>query len=422
MEVSLPSRRKWGGAFVLIYLIGIIVLGFSLTLAEFALGRSTQLSTVGAFRKLNKKFTFIGVLGVLAAFLIMGYYPVVRGWSVAYIFKTIIGELSMADPATMGGVFDTLVSGSWQPILWTALYMVINIVIVAGGISGGIEKASKVLMPILFMALIILGIRSITLPGAREGLAFLFSPDWSKVDGKLILAALGQVFFSLSLGMGIQVTYASYLSKKENLVQNAIVVPFLDTLVAILSAVMIIPACISLGFEVGQGPGLVFATLPAVFATMGPVVGKIFGFIFFMLITVAALTSSISLTEAVVSYLIDEKGWTRKKAVIIVSIVLFIMCIAASLSMGAWSGFAIFGMNIFDTLDYIASYILLPLAGFFTSVFIGWVWGKEQVFAEVTNSGSFKFNIFNVWFFLCRWIIPIIIFLVFLSSIGILSF
>ncbi|RBP44949.1 sodium-dependent transporter [Garciella nitratireducens] len=409
--------QNGGGAFVIVYLICIIVLGFSLTLAEFAIGRNTQLSPVGAFNQLNKKFTFIGVLGVLAAFLIMGYYPVVGGWSLSYIFKSIMGGLAVADPTAMGNIFTDLISGTWQPIFWTAIYMIINIVIVAGGISDGIEKASKVMMPLLFIFLIILGIRSITLPGAAEGVAFLFKPDWSQINGGLILAALGQVFFSLSLGMGIQITYASYLSKKENLVQNAFLVPALDTFVAILSAVMVIPACIAFGFEVGQGPGLVFATLPAVFATMGPIFGKIFGTIFFILIALAALTSSISLTEAVVSYLIDERGWARKKAVVIISIILFIMCITASLSMGLWSGFTIMGRNIFDTLDYIASYILLPLAGMFTSVFIGWIWGKEQVLTEVTNSGKIKFSIFNLWFFLCRWIIPVIIFFVFLSSL-----
>ncbi len=413
------AGKNGGGAFVLFYLVCVIVIGFGLMLAEFVIGRHTQLSSVDAFKKLDKRFTFVGAIGVLAAFIIMGYYPVVGGWSVAYIFKTILGQFS-TDPATMEGIFGSLATGIASPIFWTAIYLLANVVIVAKGISEGIEKASLVMMPTLFILLIILVIRSLTLPGAGEGLKYLFVPDFSKMTGDVMLAALGQAFFSLSLGMGCMITYASYLDKKENLVESATIVPIMDTGVALLSGLVIIPATVALGFDLGQGPGLVFVTVPAIFATMGPVVGRIFGLIFFILLSLAALSSSLSLLEVVVSYLIDNRGWERKKAVAVTSIVLFIICIVASLSMGPLSGFTIIGMNFFDLLDWFANAILLPIGGIFITLYVGWLMGKDRVRAEVTNDGTVKFALFEVWMFLCKFVIPAIITLVLLSGIGIL--
>ena len=413
------AGRHGGGAFVLFYLICIIVIGFGLMLAEFAVGRHTQLSSVDAFKKLDRRFTFVGAMGVLAAFVIMGYYPVVGGWSVAYIFKTIMGQLS-TDAAVMEQTFGSLVGGIASPIFWTVVYLLANVVIVIKGISDGIEKASKVMMPLFFILLIILVVRSLTLPGAMEGLKYLFVPDFSKLTGDVLLAALGQAFFSLSLGMGCMITYASYLSKKENLVQSAIIVPTMDTCVALLAGVVIIPATVAFGFDLGQGPGLVFVTVPAILATMGPVLGRIFGLIFFLLLSVAALTSSLSLMEVVVSYLIDNRGWDRQKAVLGSSTAMFIICIAASLSMGIWSGFTIGGMNIFDLLDWFANNVLLPLGGIFITLYVGWFWGVDKVRDEITNNGEVRFALFNVWIFLCRFVIPLIIAIVLLSGIGII--
>lgn len=413
------AGKNGGGAFVLFYLVCVVVLGFGLMLAEFIIGRHTQLSSVDAFKELDKRFTFVGVMGVLAAFIIMGYYPVVGGWSVAYVFKIILGEFS-TDAVIMGEIFDSLTKGVGSPIFWTAVYMIVNIVIVAKGISTGIENASKVMLPMLFGLLIILVIRSLTLPNAMEGLKYLFVPDFSKISGEVMMAALGQAFFSLSLGMGCMITYASYLGKDENLVENATVVPILDTLVALLAGVVIIPATVSFGFDLDSGPGLVFVTVPAIFATMGPVIGRIFGVIFFSMVVLAALTSSISLLEVVVSYLIDNRNWGRKRAVVITSIILFAICIASSLSMGIWSKYTVKGMNIFSLLDWIANNILLPLGGIFITLFVGWFWDRDKVKAEVTNNGTVKFSLFNVWIFLCRFVIPIIIALVLLRGIGII--
>lgn len=405
-----------GGAFVVIYLLAVLIVGFSLMLMEFALGRNTSLAAAGAFRTLDNRFTFLGVMGVFSAFIIMGFYPVVGGWSVAYVVKTLTGELVAG--ASYDAIFGTLISGTFTPVFWTLIYLLMNVVIVAGGISGGIEKAAKLMMPALFILLIILAIRSITLPGAGAGLEYLFKPDWSLVNGGVVLAALGQAFFSLSLGMGCMITYASYLDKKENLVSTAFIVPALDTLIAILAGIVIIPATIALGFEVGAGPGLVFVTIPAVFATMGATVGRILSLFFFVLVVLAALTSSMSLLEVVVSYLVDEKNMTRKKAVTLAGIVMFIMSIAASLSMGAWSGFTIMGNNIFDLFDKITTNITMPLGGMGISIFVGWFWGKEKARGEVTNDGTIKFKLFDLWFFACKWVIPIIIGIVFLTGIS----
>lgn len=413
------AGRNGGGAFVLFYLICVLFIGFGLMMSEFAIGRHTQLSSVDAFKKLDKRFTFVGAMGVLAAFIIMGYYPVVGGWSVSYMIKSLLGQFS-TDAAYMEGMFVDLVTGVASPIFWTVVYMLINVVIVIRGISEGIEKASKILMPALFVLLIILVIRSLTLPGAMEGLRYLFVPDFSKINGEVMLAALGQTFFSLSLGMGCMITYASYLSKEENLVQSATIVPIMDTSVALLAGIVIIPATVAFGFDLAQGPGLVFVTVPAIFATFGPVLGRLFGFIFFLLVTLAALTSSLSLYEVVVSYLIDNRGWARQKAVLGAGIGMFIICIAASLSMGVWSGFTIGGMNIFDLLDWFANNVLLPLGGIFITLYVGWIWGKDKVKLEVTNNGQIRFALFEFWIFLCRFVIPAAIALVMLSGIGII--
>ena len=412
------AGKNGGGAFVLFYLFCVIIIGFGLMLAEFSIGRHTQLSSVDAFKKLDKRFTFVGAMGVLTAFIIMGYYPVVGGWSLAYIFKTILGQLS-TDASLMENTFNSLASGLLSPIFWTGIYLLANIVIVVKGISSGIEKASKIMMPTLFVLLIILVVRSLTLPGAIDGLKYLFVPDFSKLKGEVLIAALGQAFFSLSLGMGCMITYASYLGKKENIVQNAIIVPTMDTLVAVLSGMIIIPATVALGFNLEQGPGLVFVTVPAIFATMGPVFGRIFGILFFILLSLAALTSSLSLFEVIISYLIDNRKMSRQKSVAISSVVLFLMCIAASLSLGAWGDFKILGKNIFDLFDWFANNLLMPIGGIFITVFVGWFWNKGKVKEEVTNGGLVKFSLFNVWLFLCRFVIPAIIIIVLISGLGI---
>jgi NSS family neurotransmitter:Na+ symporter len=318
-----------GAAFLIIYLIIIALIGITIMLSELAIGRATQLNAVGAFKKLSKKWTFVGVMGVIAGFVILSYYSVIGGWSIGYMVRSLTGVFS-GDTAELFGSF---VSNTWEPLIWHAVFMGLTIGIVYNGIKGGIERASKIMIPALFIMLIIIIVRSLTLPGAAEGVAFYLKPDFSKVTGGTIMAALGQAFFSLSLGMGCMVTYGSYLSKKENLVSSSAIIPISDTLAAFLAGLAILPAVFAFGFDPSSGPGLMFITLPAVFAQMP--LGTFFGFLFFVLVTIAALTSAISLLEVCSAYVIDEWKWSRKKTTLIMGLVIFLLGIPSSLSQDA---------------------------------------------------------------------------------------
>lgn len=397
------TGENGGSAFIIIYLVFVFVIGLSVMTAELAVGRRTQLAAVGAFKKYSNRWTFAGVLGVISAFFIMGFYPVVGGWAMAYVVKTFTGLLSNA--SAVGDSFGAFISAPIEPLFWFILFLLANVVIVIKGISGGIEKAGKILMPTLFVLFIFLAIRSVTLEGAGAGLEFLFKPDFSKVTGETFLAALGQAFFSLSLGMGCMITYGSYLSKKENLPQNALIVTTLDTAVAILAGIAIFPALFAFNMEPAAGPGLVFVVVPTIFAQMGAL-GYLFSAVFFVALTVAALTSSVSLLEVVVSYLIDQKNMERKPAVILTAVIMGIFGIFASLSMGVLGDVKILGVIFFDFLDILTDKIFLAIGGMFLAIFVGWVVKKEDLQDELTNSGTVKFGLFNVWYNLVKYVIP----------------
>lgn len=410
------TGENGGGAFIIIYLGFVLAIGLSIMIAEFAVGRRSQLSAVGAYKSINSKWTFAGVLGVLSGFFIMGFYPVVGGWASAYIFKSFTGL--MHSPEAIGDVFDAFISSPIQPLFWMLLFLLANVVIVAKGIQSGIEKAGKILMPVLFVLLIFIGIRSVTLQGAGEGLQFLFVPDWSQVHGSTVLAALGQAFFSLSLGMGCMITYGSYLSRKERIPSNALTVTILDTSIAMLAGIAIFPALFAFGMEPAQGPGLVFVVVPQIFAEMGGA-GFIFSLIFFIALMVAALTSSVSLLEVVVSYLIDEKKIKRKKAVFGTGIVMAIMGVFSSLSMGVMSGSTILGVGVFDFFDILTDKIFLAIGGMLLAIFVGWFVKKEDLQDELTNGGAVQFKLFNIWYNLIKYVIPIAI--AFVAFFGITS-
>ncbi len=399
-----------GGAFLLIYLFFVVLIGFSVMLGEFALGRKTSLAAAGAFKAVGKSYTFIGVLGVLSAFLIMGFYPVVGGWAVAYIFKSVSGLL--AAPDMIGGVFDGFVTASVEPLIWTAVFLIMNMVIVGKGVAGGIETAGKFLMPILFIILIVIAGYGFTLPNAIEGVKFLFIPDFSKVTGGTFLAALGQAFFSLSLGMGAMVTYGSYLGKDTKLASNAAIVTTLDTLVAVLAGLAMFPAMFSFGMEPAAGPGLVFVVVPQVFSHFGPALGPVFSALFFIALTVAALTSSVSLLEVAASYFIDEKGMKRTTSVILVSAVMAVLSVLSSLSLGVMSEFKILGAGVFDVLDLLTDKIYLSLGGALLCFVLGWVMKKEDLKAEISNQGTMPFALFEFWYFIIKFIAPIAILIV----------
>ena len=400
------AGENGGGAFIVIYLVIVALVGMSIMLAEFTVGRKTGLAAVGAYKKVNKNFTFAGVLGVLSGFFIMGFYPVVGGWASAYMLKSATGLLS--DPAAIGDSFRAFITNPLVPLLWMALFMIVNVLIVARGVTGGIEKASKILMPSLYVMFIAIIIRSVTLPGAGAGLEFLFKPDWSQVTGATFLAALGQVFFSLSLGMGCMITYGSYLNKGENLPSSALTVSLMDTSVALLAGIAMFPAMASFGMEMAAGPGLVFVVMPQIFAQMGAV-GTILSIVFFLALAVAALTSSVSLLEVVVAYLMDERGWARKKSVYAASGVMTIMCVFASLSLGTMSGVTFLGVGAFDFFDILTDKIFLAIGGLILAVFVGWFMNKEELKAEITNNGTKEFKLFEAWYFLVKFVIPVAI-------------
>ncbi|HOC09069.1 MAG: sodium-dependent transporter [Clostridiales bacterium] len=395
-----------GGAFIVIYLGCILFVGLSIMLAEFAVGRKTGLAAVGAYKAQNRNWTFAGALGVLSGFFIMGFYPVVGGWSLAYMVKSVTGLL--AAPEAIGDYFGAFISAPVEPLVWMVIYLAINIFIVAKGVAGGIEAAGKILMPMLYVLFIFLIFRSVSLPGAGAGLSYIFKPDWSVVTGQTFLAALGQAFFSLSLGMGCMITYGSYLNKKENLPSNALTVVTMDTSVALMAAIAIFPALFAFGVEPAAGPGLVFVVVPQIFAQMGGV-GVLFSVIFFLALTIAALTSSVSLLEVVVAYLMDEKGMERKKATYITSAIMCVMCILSSLSMGALSGFTIFGVGFFDFFDILTDKIFLAIGGMLLAIFVGWFMNKEELKQEVTNNGEVSFGLFEAWYFMVKYVIPVLI-------------
>lgn len=400
-----------GGAFVLIYLFLILFIGYPLMVTEMTLGQETGKNPIGAFKKLapDSPWWISGALGVLAAFVILSFYSVIGGWSISYFFKTIFGNLNFASAVEYESAFDNFVQSPIAPLIWHGIFMGITLGIIAAGISNGIEKIVKILMPILFVLLVALVIRGLTLDGAMDGVSFYLKPNLSDITAGSILGALGQSFFTLSLGMGAMITYGSYLNKKEDISDNAAWVVGLDVFVALLAGLAIFPAVFALGFEPDAGTGLAFITLPAVFAQMP--LGTLFGAAFFGLLTFAAITSSISLLEVVVSWLIDEKGYDRKKASLTIGFLIFLLGIPASLSLGVWSDYTLFDMNFFSLLDFFQESILLPLGALLTSIFAGHVLTAERT-RQMANKNANKIKL-GTWFdFILKYVLPIVILIV----------
>lgn len=410
-----------GAAFIVVYLICIALIGFPLMLSEFLIGRKAQKNAVGAFKKLapGTPWFMTGWMGVIAAFVILSFYSVVAGWCLAYIIKAVSGAFTGASPDQINEIFGGFITSSTMPIIWTVVFMSLTVWIVMAGIKDGIEKYAKFLMPLLLVIIIILDIRAITLPGAGEGLAFLFKPDWSKINGEAVLAALGHAFFSLSLGMGTMITYGSYISKKENLGETAIQVTIADTVIALLAGIAIFPAVFAFGIEPGAGPSLVFVTLPNVFQQMPG--GYFFGILFFVLLTVAALTSSISILEVVVAYFSEELKWSRKKATLMAGGAITLIGILCALSYASSSPFSqvklIQGTVFMDSMMWLSDNLLLPLGGLFVCVFVGWVLGRQKVDEEVNSEGTHVGYIPFIMF-ATKFIAPIGIAIVFLKGIG----
>ena len=410
-----------GAAFLLVYISCILFLGIPVMITEFFIGRYSRKNAAGAFKVMapGTKWSVIGYNGVAAAFLILGYYAVVSGWTLEYIVQAFSGSLEGKNATDFADEFTAFSTGVFRPILWTVVFIALTHIIIVSGVKEGIERASKVMMPVLFLILIALCVRSATLPGASEGLSFLFNPDFSKIDSSVVLSAMGQAFFSLSIGMGCLITYASYFGKQTNLQTTALQVTILDTLVAVLAGVMIFPAVFSFGIEPTTGPELVFITLPNVFEQLP--FGNIWSFVFFVLLALAALTSTISLHEVSTAYVHEEYHVSRKKAAVIVSIGVTIVGILCSLSMGVLSSYTLFGLNFFNLLDFVTAKIMLPLGGMMICIFTAKRVDKLLLKEEVTNHGTIRFYFFSTYVFFVKYIAPIGIGLIFLNELGLLK-
>jgi len=402
-----------GGAFVLIYLLCIALVGMPYLFGELSLGRNSQRNPVGAIKSITgggSAWVLVGGFCVLAGFVILSYYSVVAGWAVGYAVKDIIAP-------SMG--FQEFAASPWLVISLLGVFLLFTFLVVLGGIEEGIERWAKILLPVLLVLILLIIFRAVTLKGAMEGLAFYLVPDFSKITFEQVIAALGQAFFTLSLGMGAMITYGSYLPKEEDIVASGGYVVIFNTLIALMAGFMIFPAIFAMGADPETGPALVFVVLPEVFAQMP--LGGLVSFLFFLLLSIAALTSGISLLEVVVSYFVDETQWSRQKSVWIVGTVVFLMAIPSALSQGASETFSdmsylfgesgLFGQNNFlGILDYLIGSAGLAVGAFFLSIFIGWVWGAD-IAADELMEGSSIMNqgLVNAWIFMMRYIIPVVV-------------
>lgn len=407
-----------GGAIILLYIIFVLVLGRPMMLTELTLGRLGQGNAFNAFRGhgVSPAWRIIGLMGILCAFVIMSYYTAIGGWTISYFIKSVSGQFVGRSASEVQEVFSSFVAEPLQPIVWQTLFMALTAVFIARGVSKGIEHTSRRLMPVLFLLLLLLDIRSVTLPGGMDGIRFLFKPDLSRLNSESVLAALGQVFFSLSLGMGAILTYGSYLPREENISKSAKMVTMADTVVSIMAAVAIFPAVFAFGIDPTSGPGLIFVTLPNVFGQMPG--GQLCGTLFFFLVLIAAVTSAMSLLEVVTAFMMDCFRIGRALCTVLISVLIMILGVFCSLSLGIMADFTVFGKSVFDLMDFIASNLLLPGGGLLMALFLAYVLPRQTVYDEISSYGRWHPRL-RVFFFLMRWIVPIGISLIFLNGLGI---
>ncbi len=421
------TGENGGAAFVIIYLLCIFIVGVPVLIAEVLLGRYSQLGPVTTFRRYARKHkTFwvaAGGLFFLTGLIILSYYNVVAGWSAGYVVESISGHIAAFTSSGDAAVhFQALISSPWWILSFQFVFVLAGGLVVYFGVKNGIEKIARLLMPVFFIILVLLVIWGISLEGSAAGLRFLWEPDWSTVSFNTVLTALGHAFFTLSVGMGVLLTYGSYLKKDDNVFFSGIMIALLDTLIALLAGLAIFTSVFAMGFDPAEGPGLVFNVLPAVFANMPG--GSIFSLLFFSLLSIAALTSTISILEMLVSTLLDESNLSRHRVVIGTSAMIFILGIPSALSFGKWSHLQLFGRSIFDVMDYLSANILLPLGGLLVAVFVGWYMQKREVHDELLRGFGDSYGkrrVTAVWFDLVKYAAPVLIFLVFLSAIGVLK-
>ena len=414
-----------GGAFLLVYLLCIIFVGLPVMLSEFYLGRKSRKGAVGAFATLapGTGGKFIGKMGVASSYLIMFFYSCVAGWVYYYLIKAISGDFAEINMETAKTQFGSVVIGPLTPIFWQFVVMVVVSAILIMGIKNGIERVTKTLMPVLFILIIICDIRALSLPGAMDGVRFLFEVDFSKLPGAAILTALGLAFFKLSLGIGTMITYASYFTKDNNLLGTAAKVALSDTLVSLLAGLAIFPTVFSFGLEPGAGPGLLFMTIPLVFSQMP--FGNLLLIAFFFLTSIAATTAMLSLVEVPVAYMTEEKGISRTVAVLINGLIIFVIGILATLSADKASllgDVTFMGRGFFDWFDYLSSNILMPLGGLLIVIFMSYVVDKKSIKEELTNNGSLNLSKFLPFFFIViRYVTPALLVVIFLNAVGVIK-
>ena len=412
-----------GAAFILVYMAASLLVALPIFFAESVIGRRSRLDTYGAMRKLapGTAWKWVGLLTILSPLLILSYYSVVGGWSVEFLFKALSFDFTgSASEEEVAGFFGRFISSTWQPLLSHTLFMALVAGVVLGGVKKGIERFSKVAMPLLFVLIVFIVVYSLTLPGSMAGVNYLLKPDFSRLTADAYAAALGQAFFSLSLGVGTVLTYASYVKKEENLVASGVGTAVCDLLFAIIAAFAVMPAVFAAGIAPESGPGLVFQTLPFIFNKMGegmPIVSALISSTFFLTILAAALTSAISMLEVGVAFLVDEKGMKRRTATLVLALSTWLVGVLCSLSFGSLSGIKLLGLSFFDFLDTLCSDWLLPLGGLVFTVFVGWWMSKADVRDELTNGGTCNVKLFRGVYFLMRYLAPVGIVVVFLSNI-----
>jgi NSS family neurotransmitter:Na+ symporter len=415
------TGQNGGAAFLIVYILFIIAIGIPVMLSEFTIGRRAQRNPYGAFKLLKpgQPWYLIGIMGIAAAFMILAFYSTIAGWTLEYLYKAIANEFAGKTSKELTTMFNEFQHGGIRPVIWQLVFMFLTGFVVFRGVKDGIEKYAKILMPILLVLIVIICIRSITLPGAGAGLEFLFKPDFSKINGEVVLMALGQAFFSLSIGMGTLITYGSYINKKDNLANTAYAVSAADTFIALLAGIAIFPAVFAFGINPGEGEGLAFITLPNIFQSMAG--GYFWSLMFFILLAIAALTSTISVLEVVVAFFSEELNINRKMATVVASVLISVLGVFCTMSQGPWENLGFFGTNLFNNLEYTSANILLPLGGLLIVVFVGWFMGKSNVRDELTNQGKLKGRLINVFIVIVRIFAPIAIAIVFLNSLGLLN-
>lgn len=414
------AGQNGGGAFILVYIVCILIMGIPVILSEFIIGRSTHSNMKAALARLSpgKRYYLFTYVCILGSFVVIGFYSVVCGWIIEYLYQAALGGLQGHTPEQYSSMFTALVTNPWRCVGWTVLFLVLNFMVMSRGIEKGIERVASVMMPLLFVILLVFCVNSLLLPGARQGLEFLFYPDFSELTMRGVLDAFGQAFLSLSIGISCLVTYSSYFSDDTSLTKDATTVAALDTLVAILSGVMIFPAVFSFGVEPAAGPRLIFEVLPGIFQQMTG--GYFWALLFFLLVFFASLTSTISLSEIPITFMIEEHRMSRPRAILWTALFTFALAVLAALSFNVLDQVKILGKSIFDAMDYAASNIFMLLGGLFTAVYVGWILDRKVVHEQLTNGGRLKGAMEPYLIFCLRYVAPVSIFFIFLYLTGII--